>query len=207
MCIRDSLYSLAMKKMMMFETVVTPLVDIQDLTTSEQASFLKELEEVAALYPGQEDVPEVQAAVHDKILGQRPFEGSKRSHKSGSHGNPGVLEVITVNTPTMFTKDDDSRHCSSFRSTDNKKHKVKLRAKFGEKVLWDGRRTTFCPLEDLIVGHLLQVNGSYMVSKDFLHQYYEQGEAYLQSDHFKKSYYTSYAQAKYDRQYFYGILR
>ena len=76
---------------------------------------------------------------------------------------------------------------------------MKLRAKFGDKILWDGRRTTFRPLEDLIIGHLLQVNGSYMVFPIFLENYSKQGDAYLESPEFKPTFYTSRVQAQYDK--------
>ena len=45
-----------------------------------------------------------------------------------------------------------------------------------------------------------------MVSPTFLSQYSSQGDQFLQSQEFKSTFYTSFVQAKYDRQYFYGIL-
>ena len=118
-----------------------------------------------------------------------------------------VPDIITVQTP--HDNDDDHSSYPSFtsRSKGNKKHKVKLRATFGDKILWDGRQTTFRPLEDLIIGTLLQVNGSYMVSPIFLANYSKQGDTYLGSHEFKATFYTSRVQAQYDKRYFYGILR
>ena len=112
-----------------------------------------------------------------------------------------------VCTPSVYDHDDSSYPSFSSKTRGSKKHNVKLRAKFGDKILWDGRRTTFRPLEDLIIGHLLQVNGSYMVSPTFLRRYLSKGDQYLKSQDFKSDFHTSYVQASYDRRYSYGILR
>ena len=84
---------------------------------------------------------------------------------------------------------------------------MKLCAKFGEKILWDGRRSTFRPLMDLIIGHLRQVNGSYMINESFLHNYHSVGDDFLQSKAFKQEYGVNHAQAQYDKGYLYGILQ
>ena len=60
---------------------------------------------------------------------------------------------------------------------------------------------------DLVIGHLQQINASYMVSPEFLAQYTIQGETYLKSKEFKDKYGIHYKQAKYDREFLYGVLR
>ena len=60
---------------------------------------------------------------------------------------------------------------------------------------------------DLIIGHLRQVNGSYMVNESFLHNYHSVGDDFLQSKAFKQEYGVNHAQAQYDKGYLYGILQ
>ena len=45
-----------------------------------------------------------------------------------------------------------------------------------------------------------------MVSPAFLSKYCTYGDQFLQSEDFQRTYHTSYVQARYDKQYFYGIL-
>ena len=46
-----------------------------------------------------------------------------------------------------------------------------------------------------------------MIDRKFLSQYAEFGKEYLKSKAFRNYFHVSYPQAKYDRVYFYGILR
>ena len=200
-----SKYMEAIKKVEVMDSEVTTLVDIQDMTTAEQLTFIHELRQIAELYPEQEEETQVQRAIKTRIITER--KTSPEQHKSPSRIIKQVPDIITVQTPVDNDDDHSSYPSFSSRSKGNKKHKVKLRAKFGDKILWDGRRTTFRPLEDLIIGHLLQVNGSYMVSPIFLDNYSKQGDTYLGSHEFKATFYTSHVQAQYDKRYFYGILR
>ena len=53
----------------------------------------------------------------------------------------------------------------------------------------------------------MQINASYMIDSTFLNQYSEHGKEYLKSKAFKNYFHVNYHQVKYDRVYFYGILR
>ena len=99
-----------------------------------------------------------------------------------------------------------SSYSSSIFTTD-KDCKIKTRAKFSEKIIWDGRRTAFTALSNLIMGHLHQVNASYMVNPSFLKRYINEGSKYLKSPKFTSRFGVNYNQALYDRKYLFGILQ
>ena len=123
------------------------------------------------------------------------FTGSTRSSRSRRTNK------------TSKTSGSSSSYGSSVLTYGRDKTKVKTRAKFSEKLIWDGRRTAFKALSNLIMGHLHQVNASYMVNPSFLQKYSSKGSRYLKSSRFKRRFGISYEQALYDRKYLFGILQ
>ena len=85
----------------------------------------------------------------------------------------GTSGVTLANHTLSDDDDDDGDMVYSHFSTSSgpKKRKVKLRPRFSEKIIWDGRQTTFKPLMELLEGHLRQINGSYMINPEFLNMY------------------------------------
>ena len=59
---------------------------------------------------------------------------------------------------------------------------------------------------ELLEGHLRQVNGSYMVNPEFLNKY-NQDHSYINTREFYQTYRVNVNQARYDRQYLFGILQ
>ena len=113
----------------------------------------------------------------------------------------------TVSVPSNQSPDDDGSSSYSCTSSVNWKHsRVKLHPRFSEKVIWDGRRTTFKPLMELLEGHLRQVNGSYMITQEFLNTY-QKDCSYINTKCFYSKYQVNANEARYDRQYLFGILQ
>ena len=50
-----------------------------------------------------------------------------------------VPNIFTIESPPETQDSNGSYFSSSSKSRGNKKHKIKLRAKFGDNILWDGR--------------------------------------------------------------------
>ena len=58
----------------------------------------------------------------------------------------------------------------------------------------------------LLEGHLCQVNGSYMITQEFL-MTYQKDCSYINTKDFYSKYRVNVNQAQYDRQYLFGILQ
>ena len=85
-------------------------------------------------------------------------------------------------------------------------HKIKDRAKIGDKIVWNGKGSTFKAYSQQIKGHLLQVGAGYLVSEYFLEKYKEEKRHFLYSDDFWTRYQIPIKQAEQDVTYLYGIL-
>jgi hypothetical protein len=83
---------------------------------------------------------------------------------------------------------------------------ARCRSKLGEKVKWDGLKSSFKEYSQILAGHLLQVGAGYLVSTGFVKKYLEQGAAYFKTDEFWYTHSTSEAQALSDRSALYGLL-
>ena len=83
---------------------------------------------------------------------------------------------------------------------------VKPRPALNAKYEWKGLRSDFEHYKCLLEGYLLQVGARYITSKTFPSHYETYGGEYLYSDDFWTHHNISPAQARYDRQYLYGIL-
>ena len=77
---------------------------------------------------------------------------------------------------------------------------------FGVKTQWTGEQNTFKPYMKLIEGWLCQVGAGYLLNPDFQKQYKLLGEDYFSSDDFWNKYGISVNQARFDKEYLYGIL-
>ena len=191
--------------------VSTHVSSFQLLTNDEKQQLFQSLDDVATLFPEQINYPEVKEALIQKILKNRG--GSKHqqpSFKSTSTQSSGSTLPTEVTVPTKTNSTDGGSYSYSSRSSKTRRSRaprIKLRAKINEKIIWDGRRTTFKPLYDLISGHLYQINADYMISNNFLASYINKGNKYLKSDKFKTKFKVSYNQSKYDSKYLYGILK
>ena len=168
------------------DTTPTYTATSENLTPSETAKYYATLDELTTDYPEVELTPSVHESIKKKIIGSRP-------------------PPTTVSVPSHPADDGGSSYSGS-SSTSRKHNKVKLRPRFSEKVIWDGRRTTFKPLMELLEGHLRQINGSYMITQDFLTAY-QADRSYINTKAFYSKYQVNVNQARYDRQYLFGILQ
>ena len=132
------------------------------------------------------------------VQNKRKVQNKRRGHSGNNQTKHSVTDDDDDDGDTVYS------HFSA--SSGLKKHKVKLRPRFSEKIIWDGRRTTFKPLMELLEGHLRQINGSYMIDPEFLQRYATSGD-YLRSRSFRTTYQVTHPQARYDRQYLFGILQ
>ena len=82
----------------------------------------------------------------------------------------------------------------------------KHRPPFALKYIWDGSTSTFDRYCKLIEGFLMMVGAGYLIHPTFLKRYREMGGEYFTSEEFWQSHKVTVPQAKYDRQYLYGIL-
>jgi hypothetical protein len=105
--------------------------------------------------------------------------------------------------------DDPFDSGSMSPSRHDRVHRMKsarCRSKLGEKVKWDGLKSSFKEYSQVLAGHLLQVGAGYLVSTGFVRNYLEQGAAYFKTDEFWYAHFTSEAQALSDRNALYGLL-
>jgi hypothetical protein len=115
----------------------------------------------------------------------------------------------TVNSRLFGNGTQGSRRTRSRLEPWNKPEKT--RSLFNGKLSWDGTRDRFREYRRTIEGHLLQVNAGYLIDNDFqteyeMHRASNQHMEYLTSDTFWSKHGVSFAQAKSDKHYLYGIL-
>jgi hypothetical protein len=111
--------------------------------------------------------------------------------------------------PSGHGGDDPFDSGSMSPSRHDRVHRMKsarCRSKLGEKVKWDGLKSSFKEYSQILAGHLLQVGAGYLVSTGFVKKYLEQGAAYFKTDEFWYTHSTSEAQALSDRSALYGLL-
>ena len=113
-------------------------------------------------------------------------QNSKHSRGAGNGGDP--------------SNHSRASHKNRYSNT------YKTRPALGIKYQWDGSRAKFKEYERLLAGYLIQVGAGYLVNPNFLTRYEEEGTEHIYSDEFWDKYGIPYRQAKYDRQYLYGIL-
>ena len=186
----------AVNRAILFDTTEVPASPSAiNMTPEETLEYIQTLNEVALYDPGLEQDTQVQKSLKKKIIAKRtPVE-------------PVPANVsFTTNDSDSDSDDSGSSYSGSTMSSGNKKHRIKIRPKFSDKIIWDGRRTTFRPLIELLEGHMHQINSSYMIDPAFLKEY-AHVKNYLRSRSFKSKYHVCKAQAKYDRSYLFGILQ
>ena len=116
-----SMYDKAMSKAVLAESTIEPLVNIQDLTASEQVTFLLDLERLAELYPGQDEDTQAHQAIKSKIIHARKCpHPSKKASKIKSHAS--VPDVITVETPKYYARRISGARWSETSPTRQSKH-------------------------------------------------------------------------------------
>ena len=136
-------YLNALNEITMLDSTILPQVNIQDLTTPEQATFIQELNQVANLHPGQEEDSQVQHAIKSNIIQARDNKQSPCARKDDDSSFGSLPDTISFQDEQDPDHDGDGSHYSASTRMKGRKHKVKLRAKFGDKILWDGKRSTF----------------------------------------------------------------
>ena len=82
----------------MMDTVISHHIDIQDLNTSEQMTFIQELNHIATLYPGHEEHSEAQLAIHSKIIESRIQSSVILKHPHSTTLKPKIPDVITIDS-------------------------------------------------------------------------------------------------------------
>ena len=100
----------------------------ENLTPSETDKYYATLDDLKDDYPEVDLTPCLHKSIKKKIVDART--------------PPKIMSVPSHHTPD----DDGGSSYSGSASTSRKQNKVKLRPRFSEKVIWDGRRTTFKPL-------------------------------------------------------------
>ena len=158
--------------------------------------------------------------------GERVMANSRVHGCAGTAANvehplhpPGGDQQSEDRRMTGYSNDDQSTRSRSTRSQLSRRSLAqepwnkpeKVRSKINEKVVWNGSRATFREYRKSIEGHLLQVNAGYLIDTNFLTDYMEhqavgQHRDYLNSEAFWAEHNVSFAQAKSDKQYLYGIL-
>jgi hypothetical protein len=98
----------------------------------------------------------------------------------------------------------------SSRSNQFRQSTPRSRPQLSDKIMWNGKRSTFKQYSEAIEGHILQVGGGYLINKEFIKKYKifaERGEDYFMSGSFTEDYCDiSSSQACLDRTYLYGML-
>ena len=107
--------------------------------------------------------------------------------------------------------DDSPSNSGHSRSAEPHSRQVaKVRSALSEMVQWDGQCSFFRQHKSVIIEHLLQVGGAYLVNSLFHTSYTKyalNGEDYLESEDFRMMYPDIFLkQARLDRTYLYGML-
>ena len=77
----------------------------------------------------------------------------------------------------------------------------------GDKLQWDGHRSTYSPFSRDLEGTMLRLGVGYMFSKHVMEQYERDGMEFIKSDPFWEEHRISVQQFKYDTMYLYGLLQ